>query len=532
MKLKPKGSVAPFILAIFIGVFLVATSFVYKGKVVRPDTGYLSEKIFTWQESDGVIPQFTDITSTLNLQIEKTTSNNELRGGVAIVDINGDDLNDILVVNNNLDIFINAGPEGFRKVRNVNSITSGEIVSVGFGDVDSDGFLDILTGTNSGEVIIVWGGLWIFDEDAAKAEITRLPASTVTTAVLAGDLAGTSKVDILSTGYGNAQEKSDDLIFEQTEDRIFRKIVLPHSNRYTLAAEVSDVNSDGSIDIWMTRDVGWRGGPDSLYTKIKNMWLDIAAEEKTDLRVDAMDVTIADFNHDSALDAYVSDVGDNELLLNTGGKFIKNNSLGLLRIRPRESTGNTISSSWASGVADFNMDGRMDLLVVNGGSISEPFENKIKNTTILQNDSPAVFLQKQDGTYADVWQDLQIKWSGSSRGLSIGDIDGDGDADFITVNRDGIVKVYRNDTQKKSTVITLAPTCSRFVGSTLSIQGDNTNIRTAFPAHSFLGAHAPEFITAAEPLSITLTYKGKVIFSKEKITSAEETISIPCSLSL
>ncbi|MCH7605179.1 VCBS repeat-containing protein [Patescibacteria group bacterium] len=149
---------------------------------------------------------------------------------------------------------------------------------------------------------------------------------------------------------------------------------------------------------------------------------------------------------------------------------------------------------------------------------------------ILVNDPPALFMQKNNGTYADVWNELGIEWNGTSRGLSIGDLDNDGDADFIVMNYSSAPKVYRNDTNKKALKIYISPTCSLLAGSTLLVQGQDGKILTTFPSHSFLGAHAPELATAMnKDTYIELVYRGQVVFSETLIDLEKTRVLIPCS---
>ncbi|MCH7605351.1 VCBS repeat-containing protein, partial [Patescibacteria group bacterium] len=347
-----------------------------------PDIGFLTEQVYQWSDEDGSLPKFTEVASIWGLDEWQNTSKKQLRGAVAIADINNDGVNDIILGGGGLAIFLSSKHGKFISVANSENITIDEVVSVGYGDVDGDEILDILIGTDGDEDVIIWGGDWIENYDMAGAELTVLPGGKITTNLIAAELSGDEMIDILSLGFGSKRSVSRDVIFEQTSPRNFKRIVLPNSRRYTLAAEVADINADGELDIWVTRDVGWRQGPDSLYARINESWQDQANILGTDLRVDGMDVTIADYNNDGTLDAYVSDVGDNELLLNNGKKFVKASTLGLARIRPVGSDMSIISSSWASGIADFNLDGRLDLLVVNGGFRDDLIENKIDGTDI------------------------------------------------------------------------------------------------------------------------------------------------------
>jgi hypothetical protein len=48
---------------------------------------------------------------------------------------------------------------------------------------------------------------------------------------------------------------------------------------------------------------------------VAGAWVDIAADLHADLAIDGMGLTVADLSVDGVLDGYVSDLGDNEILI-------------------------------------------------------------------------------------------------------------------------------------------------------------------------------------------------------------------------
>ena len=113
-----------------------------------------------------------------------------------------------------------------------------------------------------------------------------------------------------------------------------------------------------------------------------------------------MGVTVADLTGDGNLDGYVSDLGGNEFLERAGPGFVSSAESGALRIRPPGADDGIVSSSWGSGAADVNLDGIIDLVVVNGGLPFSRVENKISGTLIEVDDPPAILIGLGDGTYA------------------------------------------------------------------------------------------------------------------------------------
>ena len=94
-----------------------------------------------------------------------------------------------------------------------------------------------------------------------------------------------------------------------------------------------------------------------------------------------MGVTVTDLDGDARLDAYVSDLGDNEQLMREdGNRFAATYDTGAARIRPPGAPNEVISSSWASGATDLNLDGVLDIVVANGGFPTGNVRNKISDT--------------------------------------------------------------------------------------------------------------------------------------------------------
>ena len=59
-----------------------------------------------------------------------------------------------------------------------------------------------------------------------------------------------------------------------------------------------------------------------------------------------MGLTVADLNSDTRLDAYVSDLGDNELLMRVDTGFERRFDSGAARIRSADASDNEITGRW------------------------------------------------------------------------------------------------------------------------------------------------------------------------------------------
>ena len=85
--------------------------------------------------------------------------------------------------------------------------------------------------------------------------------------------------------------------------------------------------------------------------------------------------------------------------------------------------------AWGGIFEDLNLDGHLDLVVVNGGFTTAPMLNKVDGTVVSISDPPSILLGLGGGRFTDGWAELEFDWKTSGRGLTIADVDDDGDDD-------------------------------------------------------------------------------------------------------
>lgn len=515
-----------------VGVGIVVVLVVMQSADGDPqgDPGELSATQYEWRPTDGELPRLADVSVEWGFSQWAHSSMLETSGGVAVGDLDGDGLADVVVAGGTAAVFYGNG-EGFDMAVGGFPQVPDEVVSVTLDDVDADGALDVLLGARAGADVIVWGGQWARDRDPAAATTTMLDDADITTALLVADVNGDAVADVVRLATGSGPATAQDVLFVQTTPRTFSEPrELPNGDRRSLAGELADIDGDGLVDIWVTRDVGWSAGGDSLYSRRgepRGPFTDIASAMRTDLEIDGMGVTLTDLSDDHRLDAVVSDLGDNEILVAGDDGFARLSDTGAERIRPPGAADSEVSSSWGTGVVDLNLDGRLDLVVGNGGFTTPGVANKIPGTEIRRDDPPAILLQRSDGAYADVWGDVGPGWTGAARGMATGDLDADGDDDLIFIVHGASPVVFRNDTAGPSLVIAVGSDCD-LAGATVDIHNSGRHTVTLLRRHTFLSAHGPGLVIGtSQDVSVEVTaVDGRVIAGSVDAGSTRERLFV------
>jgi FG-GAP-like repeat/Bacterial Ig domain len=207
---------------------------------------------------------------------------------------------------------------------------------------------------------------------------------------------------------------------------------LPFAGEHHIEVELGDFNEDGNLDAFVTSYLApsrvLLGDGDGTFS---------AGPAVPGGLVFTEDVAIYDFNGDGHLDALVTQSGTSQVLLGDGtGAFAVNWTL---------SGPSSISGGSEIGLADFNDDGYIDAYVAVNGYL--PDENNV-----LQPQPDFILWGNGDGTFSqDTFPDgsgtppLPPSGAEQAEGVSVGDLNGDGNWDVFVVNWDAPNKVLLGD---------------------------------------------------------------------------------------
>ncbi len=398
-------------------------------------------------------------------------------GGAAFLDYDNDGNLDILLVGSRTALFHQEAGGKFREVTAGSGLNAtGMLMGCTVGDVDNDGFSDILiTGQGSLHLYHNLRGTGKFEERTAKAFPN--PPSKEAWATSAGftDLDHDGNLDLVVCHYVTFTPETVQLceyssptgekikgacpplyykpqtiqVFRNKGGGIFEEktTLLPKGHGANLGLGFADVDGDGKMDFYIAND----GQPGDLYHNLgswrfENLSTQSGTGYNQEGREQAgMGVDWGDYDHDGKLDLLVTTFQNEprSLYHNEGGGTFAYTSF-ITRM------GDATRSHLAFGCAflDADNDGWLDLLFANGhvqdtiGQIRPP-------ATYAQNLQFFVY-RGEGGFYQEATQNAGEAFQKPivGRALAVGDYDNDGYPDVLVSDLSGKPLLLHNETPK------------------------------------------------------------------------------------
>lgn len=445
-------------------------------------------------------------------------------GGVAVGDLNGDGLPDIYFTANQADnkLYLNRGDLKFEDVTSDAGVEgiNGWTTGVTMADVNGDGRLDIYV-SNLGKYLIYNGRNQLFinegnDEQGIPRFVDRaieygLDLSAYSTQAAFFDYDRDGDLDMFMLTHSLHQEGTfvkatiRAVPHPQAGDKLLRNDnghftdvtaeagIYGSVLGYGLGVAISDINMDGWPDIYVGNDFH-----ENDYLYINNgdgTFRESLEQSMNHTSRYTMGVDCGDFNNDGFPDVIAMDMlpEDPEILkasvaedafdvynFKLGFGYAHQFARNTLQVNNQDGTFSEIALqsgvaatdwSWSTLFADFDLDGRKDILVTNG-IVRRP--NDLDYINFIQVDSVQIKLDKMttealtfvdkmptvrlpnylfrnngDSTFNNVAYDWGLSEASYSNGAAYVDLDNDGDLDIVMNNLESEAFIYENRTINK-----------------------------------------------------------------------------------
>ena len=301
--------------------------------------------------------------------------------------------------------------------------------SIKAGDMDLDGDIDLVVGNRSS--LLVWhrnDGTGTFsDAIPVNARTDRVwPIELV-------DLDGDGDLDIIEGQEANRVNRIHRNQAANNSNTTFVEEDIGTDTFSTRSMAVGDVNGDGALDL-ITGD---HAANNHLYYGDGNGGFQAGVEVQASQAWNTFSMALADLNGDGALDL-VEGVQRDQNNLNGETKVYLNNGAGGF-LAPSNLTGsNTLHTTVALVLRDFDKDGDIDILEGNNGGWDHDNDGNTADIAqpnrLFLNDGAANFTAGPELTIAT---DNEQTYA-----MEAGDLDGDGILDFVTGNQTGDNAAY------------------------------------------------------------------------------------------
>jgi enediyne biosynthesis protein E4 len=218
--------------------------------------------------------------------------------------------------------------------------------------------------------------------------------------------------------------------------------ILKPGPRYSITAVSYDFDNDGWPDIYVAVDsqasILFRNNHDGTFTDVGAMAGCAYSEDGHEQA--GMGVAVGDYDCDGWLDIFKTNFADDtcDLYHNNGDGTFSDLTF------PSGIAVNTKYVGWGCGFVDYDNDGWLDILQINGHVYPEIDKHDLGQT---YKNPRVVYRNMADGKFKDVSAEMGpgISERFSSRGAAFGDYDNDGDMDVLVLNMNDPPSLLRND---------------------------------------------------------------------------------------
>lgn len=314
-------------------------------------------------------------------------------------------------------------------------------------DFDGDGDLDVYLGHWDATDRIGW------NDGSGRFTGTSLQGGAVGSASWSGtvgDVDGDGDLDLYVSArvpdiepelvLSGEQVGLPNYLYVQTDGAFVREdLRIPQEDNYglTFHSAFVDADGDGDLDIYEANDWGFYVTPNRLLTNDGSGTFTAPHTCTCETAMYGMGVAVGDVTNDGSPDLYVTDIGSPDLLRSLGDGTFVDATLALgAYIAPTEFN----LTSWGTSFVDLDRNGCNDLVAAYGrlGHGMDEFFDEIPGVgddpTDPEDQSNVAMLSDCSTFERATGLDFDLN-PGRDRSIAVGDIDGDGRADLVSVGR-------------------------------------------------------------------------------------------------
>lgn len=398
------------------------------------------------------VPHFTNVGAAAGVDVPHgyatriPSSFQMVAGGVAAGDFDGDGRVDLFVVCGAAGparLFRNRGDGTFEDVASRAGVAFLDSTATGplFFDADGDGWLDLFVGAlPGGAPRLLRNVAGDHFQDVSAASGLTVMASAM--GASAGDYDGDGRLDLFVAHWESPRGDSHlwrnlgGMQFAPADSAAGLATVWPLPIDLTFTGNFTHVNDDALIDLLVTSDFGTSR---VLLQQPGGRFVDATGPEITDQN--GMGAAIGDVDGDGRLDWFVSSVWDPDGVAEgnwgvTGSRLYRNRGNGGFTDVTDHAGVRRGYWGWGATFADFDDDGHLDLIHVNGFPRGAPE---------FRADSTRLFVSNGDDTFTESAAAAGLVDTAQGRGVVAFDFDGDGDLDVFVANNGARASLWRND---------------------------------------------------------------------------------------
>lgn len=373
----------------------------------------------------------------------------------AIADLDGDGKTDLVVANANANTI-----SIFRNISSSGSISSGSFatkidfttgsvpVAIAIADFDGDGKPDLAVANSGSNNISIFRNTATLGSITSSSFATKVDFSigTFIKSLAVGDFDDDGKIDLVTVGgYNNVFVIRNTATSGSITSSSFETRVSFTTDLYPASVAVGDLDGDGKPDIAIANENPGSGtGSVSILRNVstKGSITTSSFSAKVDFEVGSkpLSVTIGDLDGDNKLDLVVGNSQTSNISVFSNTSTSGSITTSSFAAKVDFATG---SFPYAVAIADFNGDGKPDLVAANNSSGNVSI---LRNTGTSGSISSSSFATKVD-----------FPANSGARSISVGDLDGDNKPDIVTANQSADnISIIRNRTVADLSNLTLS----------------------------------------------------------------------------